>query len=411
MAAASSEVSRTIARLHRIVSADVGGRGIGRLVIDGDLEAAARAIVRSRAVGVVTGFPCVVDAPHCESDGLAGTAALTRCIRRLGKPVAVLSDSACAAGIRAVLPYLSHETAGAAAAAAAAARSKTVGVVGVGNSGPDADVGHVTVAATAAVAAAPITCDAAVDIDAQVSLPTPSGAGGGGSVSGAHPDREAYERLTNEDHAVHAHLFPAAHHWDDAMHGTLRDAVAAIEVDHVVAVERAGAASDGHAYTMRARSIAHLVAPLEVLMGHSAMSRGESATTAAAARGFKFGCGTTGIGDGGNEVGMGKLLDTVREDVPLGDTIACVTPADNLIAAAVSNWGAYALVAAVATVTGDASLVPTDEEEHAVMRALVDAGIADGVTGVVGSTVDGLPFERSIDVLRELRATVLEHTR
>ena len=49
------------------------------------------------------------------------------------------------------------------------------------------------------------------------------------------------------------------------------------------------------------------------------------------------------IGDGGNELGMGKVVDQVKEHITLGETIACVVPSDFVIAAGVSNWGGYAM--------------------------------------------------------------------
>ena len=58
---------------------------------------------------------------------------------------------------------------------------------------------------------------------------------------------------------------------------------------------------------------------------------------------------TIAIGDGGNEVGMGALpAGLVAREVPLGSTIACVTPAEFLITAGVSHWGAYGLIAGLA---------------------------------------------------------------
>jgi Domain of unknown function (DUF4392) len=56
---------------------------------------------------------------------------------------------------------------------------------------------------------------------------------------------------------------------------------------------------------------------------------------------------STGIGDGGNECGMGKVLPLVQKHIKNGETIACATPCDNLITAGVSNWGGWGLVAAV----------------------------------------------------------------
>ena len=54
-----------------------------------------------------------------------------------------------------------------------------------------------------------------------------------------------------------------------------------------------------------------------------------------------------GVGDGGNELGMGKVLDRIIRDVSHGETIACVTAADYLITAGVSNWGGYAVAVAL----------------------------------------------------------------
>jgi hypothetical protein len=57
---------------------------------------------------------------------------------------------------------------------------------------------------------------------------------------------------------------------------------------------------------------------------------------------------TIGIGDGGNEIGMGKLpWETIRRNVPQGGLVACRVPTDYLIVCGVSNWGAYALGAGV----------------------------------------------------------------
>ena len=52
---------------------------------------------------------------------------------------------------------------------------------------------------------------------------------------------------------------------------------------------------------------------------------------------------TTSIGDGGNELGMGKVKEQVEKHVKHGKEIACVVSCDYLITAGVSNWGGYAL--------------------------------------------------------------------
>ena len=56
---------------------------------------------------------------------------------------------------------------------------------------------------------------------------------------------------------------------------------------------------------------------------------------------------TIGIGDGGNEIGMGKVLERVAVNVKHGSEIGCTVSCDYLITAGVSNWGGYALAKAI----------------------------------------------------------------
>jgi hypothetical protein len=115
---------------------------------------------------------------------------------------------------------------------------------------------------------------------------------------------------------------------------------------------------------------------------------------------------TVGIGDGGNEIGMGKVpWAVVRRNVPRGGLVACRVPADYLIVAGVSNWGAYGLAAGVYLVRETAA--PPDlfdvERERRLLEAMVEQGpLVDGVTGRPTATVDGLPFERYAEPLRRI---------
>lgn len=115
---------------------------------------------------------------------------------------------------------------------------------------------------------------------------------------------------------------------------------------------------------------------------------------------------TIGIGDGGNEIGMGKIAwDVIRRNIPGGSRIACRVATDHLIVAGVSNWGAYALAAGVALLRGHA---PSDdwfdlEHERAILSFMVEHGpLVDGVTGQRWPRVDGLPFEEYAAVLERI---------
>src|SRR5207249_6359795 len=117
-----------------------------------------------------------------------------------------------------------------------------------------------------------------------------------------------------------------------------------------------------------------------------------------------------GVGDGGNEIGMGKIShDTIVRNIPNGDLIHCRVATDHLIVAGVSNWGAYGLAAGVALLRG--VKLPAElfdpERERAILQTMVDVGpLVDGVTGLQTATVDGLSWDEYIRPLQEIARIV-----
>lgn len=114
---------------------------------------------------------------------------------------------------------------------------------------------------------------------------------------------------------------------------------------------------------------------------------------------------TIGVGDGGNEIGFGRipwraLQTTIANGA--GGLIACAIPVECLVLASVSNWGAYALGIAAACEAGrpDAARWISPEMDYRAVRAAVEqAGAVDGVTGRPALRVDGLPPEVHGDFL------------
>ncbi len=107
---------------------------------------------------------------------------------------------------------------------------------------------------------------------------------------------------------------------------------------------------------------------------------------------------TIGIGDGGNEIGMGAVpWEVLAERLPGGHRFAvpCRVATDWTVLAGTSNWGAYALAAAVAKLRSAEKVLRAWDSEHQqrVIAEMVNHGPAvDGVTRRQEPTVDGLPF-------------------
>ena len=160
-------------------------------------------------------------------------------------------------------------------------------------------------------------------------------------------------------------------------------------ISHAVAIERCGRSPDGRPRNMRGVDVSAWTAPLDDLFLGGPWRK-------------------LAVGDGGNEIGMGKLPDgLIARFVPNGASIACVTSCDHLVVAGVSNWGAYGLMAALAVLRPEWSPIIgrflTAERDLAVTRATVDkAGAVDGVTARREATVDGFGPEIHGPLIDEL---------
>jgi hypothetical protein len=177
--------------------------------------------------------------------------------------------------------------------------------------------------------------------------------------------------------------------------GTAREAARRLLMEHrpthLVAVERPGRARDGHYRSARGRLLTDCNGRLDELF------------LAAPARVV-----TVGVGDGGNEIGMGSVHGRVARAGAVFRRIASTVKVTHLVVAGVSNWGAYGIVAELGRLAGR-PLLHTAEEEQAMVQACVDAGAVDGLTHRREPTVDGLPLPAHVGMLELLR--VLESPR
>jgi hypothetical protein len=105
-----------------------------------------------------------------------------------------------------------------------------------------------------------------------------------------------------------------------------------------------------------------------------------------------------GIGDGGNEIGFGRIHAQAKKIVPAGERCGCpcalgvisAVPTDVVIPAATANLGAYGVTAMLAHLLGKRRLLHDYETELRMLGACVDAGAADGATGLRTLSVDGM---------------------
>ena len=108
-------------------------------------------------------------------------------------------------------------------------------------------------------------------------------------------------------------------------------------------------------------------------------------------------CPTIGIGDGGNEIGMGNVIDTLKAL----DIVPSTTCCDELVIADVSNWAAHGLIAMLSQARGLDMLA--DWNNMDVLRYLSGHGSVDGVRRENTLTEDGLPSEISEQLIVNLR--------
>ena len=152
----------------------------------------------------------------------------------------------------------------------------------------------------------------------------------------------------------------------------------------LISIERCGRNRNDEYLNMRARDITPQTARLDYLFDHGVPS--------------------VGIGDGGNEIGMGNLVHVIPSVESLPDDPA-ISRVDRLIIASVSNWGGYGLAAALSQLTGR-DLLPSSEGEAEMVQRMIDAGAVDGTTGDAVPTVDNFSMDENGALLARLHQLV-----
>ncbi len=162
----------------------------------------------------------------------------------------------------------------------------------------------------------------------------------------------------------------------------------------MIAIERPGANEHGHYHASKGYRLTDHCAKIDGLF----------------ARGKAAGVYTVGIGDGGNELGCAVIRDTVVARVPYGAKCQCpcagsVVPAfvpDHLVIAAISNWGAYGIEAALGLVLERRELVHDRDLDRRVHELCAAAEANNNGPGLLDPGTDAVPTEVHGDFVRLL---------
>jgi hypothetical protein len=164
----------------------------------------------------------------------------------------------------------------------------------------------------------------------------------------------------------------------DAVAAIASDALAQLQPQLVISIERPGFNANMRYANMRGEDISARCASFDFFL-----------TLAA--------CPTIGIGDGGNEIGMGNLY----QQVSALNITPSVTPCDELIVADVSNWAAWGIAAMLSVLRGEDLLSFADP--LAILRYLSARGSVDGVTRQNTLTEDGLAHTEGEQLINDLQ--------
>lgn len=151
----------------------------------------------------------------------------------------------------------------------------------------------------------------------------------------------------------------------------------------LISIERCGRYHDGLYYNMRKKDISALTPPMDDLILQSSAL-------------------TIGIGDGGNEIGMGNVLSPLASL----DIIPSIVPCQHLIAATVSDWGAYGLIAALEHIS-HTPLLPSAPQIKQYIQYIVAQGAVDGLSGQNIAKIDGFEPEMECNIVAQLQQYLL----
>jgi len=174
--------------------------------------------------------------------------------------------------------------------------------------------------------------------------------------------------------------FPMASHDDSATFS--KELLETEQPSIVIAVERAGFTNDGTYRNRKDDDISEYNAKTDYLFEQHPIS--------------------IGIGDGGNEIGMGLVSEVILNQDDFEATPS-MTTTTKLIISACSNWGAYGLVAGLSLLTQE-DLLPTCDDVQRIVELAVKSGAVDSSSCQFEARVDGRSLEAELGCIADLRS-------
>ncbi|MBN8943203.1 MAG: DUF4392 domain-containing protein [Rhizobiales bacterium] len=167
----------------------------------------------------------------------------------------------------------------------------------------------------------------------------------------------------------------------------------------LIAIERPGCNAKGLYHGLGGRPLDGMVGDLDYLFR----------------TGKELGLPFIGIGDGGNELGMGVIAEDLPRfspkaadcGIPGRGGVAAATAASHLVVSNVSNWGATGIIAALSALMNNPVIFHEAELEVRCIEQCVAGGGVDGMFMAPEPAVDGISAREWAGLIGALRASVL----
>lgn len=178
---------------------------------------------------------------------------------------------------------------------------------------------------------------------------------------------------------------------DDAAHTAAVRFMRELQPKALIAIEMPAIAADGFAHTASGRAIVH-----------EHLAKADHFFQIAKETGVL----RIGLGDGGNEMGMGNLRETLARISPIGNIIAAMSDSDVPVVGASSNWAAYAIGVCLEALKGGVQ-VNRAIDLTGIIRRCAEEGAIDGYSSRPEAKVDGTPISMNLALI-EMMTWVVE---